>query len=473
MAASVLARRRPRAAAAVLRLSALIIGCGMGVAVASAGGDRARDDVAVRASTLGLLAGAAGSTQAAVADPATVAVADPAVAASPALQALPTSATPSGDLPPAALGAYLRAAQVIGSVRPGCGLTWPLIAAVGQVQSDHGRSVGGLVRPDGTSTVPVRGVVLDGADGRARVRDTDGGDLDGNATWDRAVGPMQFLPSTWIAVRVDGDGDGVRSPDDIDDAALAAAVFLCAEGDDLSQASGAQRALGRFNPTPGFAATVLSLARAYGSATYLGFPWSALGALPEAGTPFALAAIATVGSVPVVDETTSTAEPSTTPAVAPTPTPTTTPATPPTTPVPAPSGPTSGTPTATPGATTTGTPDGSRDGAPTPSPAPSPGTSATADPTPTATAGPDAPAPSAAEASTTSVSGILVTCGDQRFCLDDRVLDFGALDSIARADVDGDGSIATKQGELAGLLGEQVTVTVSGVVVVTLQEQPW
>ena len=47
---------------------------------------------------------------------------------------------------------------------------------------------------------------------------------------------MQFIPSTWSVVGVDGDGDGKRDPQDIDDAALATAVYLCSGDEDLSSA---------------------------------------------------------------------------------------------------------------------------------------------------------------------------------------------------------------------------------------------
>ena len=45
---------------------------------------------------------------------------------------------------------------------------------------------------------------------------------------DRAVGPMQFLPASWARYGADGNGDGVRDPHQLDDAALAAAAYLCA-----------------------------------------------------------------------------------------------------------------------------------------------------------------------------------------------------------------------------------------------------
>jgi hypothetical protein len=49
----------------------------------------------------------------------------------------------------------------------------------------------------------------------------------------RAVGPMQFIASTWRRVQVDGNGDGRGDPDNIYDAALGAAVYLCAGETDL------------------------------------------------------------------------------------------------------------------------------------------------------------------------------------------------------------------------------------------------
>jgi hypothetical protein len=45
-----------------------------------------------------------------------------------------------------------------------------------------------------------------------------------------ARGPMQFLPSTWRAYGVDGDGDGHADIDDLADAVFSAANHLCANG---------------------------------------------------------------------------------------------------------------------------------------------------------------------------------------------------------------------------------------------------
>ena len=72
----------------------------------------------------------------------------------------------------------------------------------------------------------------------ARVKDTDEGRFDEDRRWDRAVGPMQLLPSTWSYVGVDGDGNGKRTPDDLDDAALAVGVYLCAAADKATEKGG-------------------------------------------------------------------------------------------------------------------------------------------------------------------------------------------------------------------------------------------
>ena len=44
---------------------------------------------------------------------------------------------------------------------------------------------------------------------------------------------MQFLPDTWARWRADGDGDGRLDPQDLDDAAMTTAHYLCADGRDL------------------------------------------------------------------------------------------------------------------------------------------------------------------------------------------------------------------------------------------------
>ena len=67
---------------------------------------------------------------------------------------------------------------------------------------------------------PIVGIPLDGRPGVAEIKDTDGGKWDGDTTYDRAVGPMQFSPAAGATFGVDGDGDGKIDPFDIDDATV-------------------------------------------------------------------------------------------------------------------------------------------------------------------------------------------------------------------------------------------------------------
>ena len=170
------------------------------------------------------------------------------------------------EVPARALEAYQRAAAVIGQADPSCQLAWPLLAAIGRVESDHGRTGGSRLAPDGKDQPAVLGLPLDGRRGTARVIDTDHGSLDGDGGVDRALGPMQFLPATWAAVAVDADVDGRRDPQDIDDAALAAAVFLCAGHDDLATDTGQRAAVLRYNHSKSYVPVVLATMTRYADA---------------------------------------------------------------------------------------------------------------------------------------------------------------------------------------------------------------
>ena len=182
------------------------------------------------------------------------------------------SALAAGGIPSAALEAYTHAAAASPAA---CHLAWPLVAAIGRVESNHGRFAGAVLHADGRSTPPIIGIALDG-DGTALIRDTDGGRLDGDPVHDRAVGPTQFIPSTWRIYASDGDGDGRSDPFDIHDAAAATAKYLCAAGGDLSSVGGQMRAVLAYNHSASYVATVLTLA-----ASYAGTP------LPPLPTPSA------------------------------------------------------------------------------------------------------------------------------------------------------------------------------------------
>lgn len=162
-----------------------------------------------------------------------------------------------------ALEAYGYAQAVMEKTRPGCHLGWTTIAAIGSVESKHGTHHGASVGPDGLVAPPIRGVALDGTPGVARIPDTDDGALDGDPVHDRAMGPMQFIPETWRHWGVDANGDGVADADNIDDAALTAGRYLCANGRDLSTARGWSAALHSYNDSDDYAGRVRYRANAY------------------------------------------------------------------------------------------------------------------------------------------------------------------------------------------------------------------
>lgn len=156
-------------------------------------------------------------------------------------------------LPASVFAAYRRAESELARSAPGCRLRWQLLAAIGQVESGQAR--GGRVTADGTTRAPILGPRLDGS-GFAAIPDSDGGVYDGDAAYDRAVGPMQFIPSTWTTWGADGNGDGRADPNNIYDAALAAGRYLCADGRDLSDPGDLDRAILGYNHSGPYLRTV-------------------------------------------------------------------------------------------------------------------------------------------------------------------------------------------------------------------------
>ncbi|GGT49252.1 hypothetical protein GCM10010271_61840 [Streptomyces kurssanovii] len=165
------------------------------------------------------------------------------------------TAPAAGALPATVLAAYRAAEAALAHSAPGCGLRLQLLAAIGQVESGQAR--GGRVLADGTALSPILGPRLDG-DGFALIRDTDGGAYDRDTVYDRAVGPMQFIPSTWAHWGADGNGDGRADPGNIFDAALAAGRYLCAGGRDLTESTGLERAILGYNHSAAYLRTVLA-----------------------------------------------------------------------------------------------------------------------------------------------------------------------------------------------------------------------
>ncbi|MBC9820207.1 lytic transglycosylase domain-containing protein [Terrabacter sp. MAHUQ-38] len=142
-----------------------------------------------------------------------------------------------------------------------------LLAAIGEVESSslRGRSLD--ARHD--VVPPVRGPALSGGS-FAAIHDTDGGRFDGDPVWDRAVGPMQFIPGTWRLWGADANGDGVADPQNVEDATLAAARYLCAGGRDLTRPDDLRAAVRSYNHSDRYVRTVLGLVEAVTSGEQAG-----------------------------------------------------------------------------------------------------------------------------------------------------------------------------------------------------------
>ncbi|KAF0958642.1 lytic transglycosylase domain-containing protein [Rhodococcus sp. T7] len=186
-----------------------------------------------------------------------------------------TSASPSGTgliaapvilsalgIPEIVLNAYRSAELEMMAESPKCGLPWHLLAGIGRIESGH--AGGGRTDSVGTTITPILGPVLDGRlAGNEIIRDTDRGATDGDPGHDRAVGPMQFIPSTWAKYASDGNADGVADPNNVFDATLAAARYLCSGGLDLRDPLQETRAVLRYNNSAAYAANVITWSNAY------------------------------------------------------------------------------------------------------------------------------------------------------------------------------------------------------------------
>jgi membrane-bound lytic murein transglycosylase B len=167
-------------------------------------------------------------------------------------------------VPQPAMQAYGYAELAISAAQPDCQLRWTTLAGIGKVESGHGQAHATLA-PNGTVLPPIIGAPLDGTSGRMTVHDTDGGTIDGDATWDHAVGPMQFIPSTWTLYAADADGDGVSDINNINDASLAAARYLCAANRNMSLSSDWWPAVLSYNAVQSYAQDVFDAANDYGA----------------------------------------------------------------------------------------------------------------------------------------------------------------------------------------------------------------
>ncbi|MDN4161322.1 lytic murein transglycosylase [Nocardioides abyssi] len=167
-------------------------------------------------------------------------------------------------IPLPALTAYGRATLM---APEGCALGWTTLAGIGWVESQHGTIDGRTLGEDGVPSEPILGPALDGGRFAAIPATPRSSRWHGNRDWDHAVGPLQFIPSSWRTWSADGDGDGTEDPHDLDDAALAAARYLCADGHDLATGAGWSAAVFTYNHAEEYVAAVHAAATAYAQRT--------------------------------------------------------------------------------------------------------------------------------------------------------------------------------------------------------------
>lgn len=177
-----------------------------------------------------------------------------------------TTVSEASGIPERALRSYAGAAIRKAELTPECGIGWTTIAAVGFAESDHGRHDGSKLGEDGVVTPPIFGVPLSGGD-TEEITDTDDGVLDGDTTHDRAVGPFQFIPESWANWGTDASGDGVLDPQNLDDAAMAAANYLCRASDyDMRTGDGWLTGIRAYNSSPEYLRRVAAAANEYAEA---------------------------------------------------------------------------------------------------------------------------------------------------------------------------------------------------------------
>jgi len=170
------------------------------------------------------------------------------------------------DVPARALISYVNADLAMRQYKPSCRISWATLAGIARIESNHGRYGDRVLDDDARPSRPIIGVPLDGTPGVRAIGDTDGGALDGDREHDRAVGPMQFIPSTWRKWATDGNGDGLGDPQNLDDASMGAARYLCSSGRDLTTGSGWWGSVMSYNNSVEYGQKVFAIAESYSAA---------------------------------------------------------------------------------------------------------------------------------------------------------------------------------------------------------------
>lgn len=171
----------------------------------------------------------------------------------------------ASGIPTRALESYSGVAIQMSQANPGCDIGWNTLAGIGEVESRHGTIFGGAIDASGLASPPIYGVPLDGGS-FANVPDSDKGAIDGDATIDRAVGPMQLIPASWRNWHTDANGDGREDPQNIDDATMAAAHYLCRASKAMGSESGWRAGVLAYNGSGQYVADVARYAASYAAA---------------------------------------------------------------------------------------------------------------------------------------------------------------------------------------------------------------
>ncbi len=163
-----------------------------------------------------------------------------------------------------ALEAYALASVRLATEQPKCHVGWTTLAGIGAIESGHGTNGGSRLRADGTTSRPILGPALDGSSGMARIpSDKQSEKWHGDSHWDHAVGPMQFIPSTWRKWGSDGNEDGTSDPNNVVDAAYAAGRYLCASDRDMRTGEGWTQAIFSYNHSDDYVRSVVARANSY------------------------------------------------------------------------------------------------------------------------------------------------------------------------------------------------------------------
>jgi hypothetical protein len=165
---------------------------------------------------------------------------------------------------PRALEGYGKAQLQIAAMKPSCRLGWNTLAGIGWIETGHGTTRGSVLLADGRTSELILGPALDGTKNTRAIKATAADHAaTGDPKWDHAAGPMQFIGGTWARWGIDGNRDGIVDRNNIDDAALAAAMYLCAGGRDLSTGEGWSKAIHSYNHSNRYVLAVNKRANKY------------------------------------------------------------------------------------------------------------------------------------------------------------------------------------------------------------------